>query len=140
MRLRNSVVNAHTQPTVHVLATGVDGTRGALATAIPLARGSRARVAVMVPQVVPYPLAVVAMLLILGAPRSARAQSSPRGERPDQSTRPAEASRPVWQYGGFVDFGYLRDFNDPSNHLFRGRGTAFHVNVWDLNMAAAYAK
>jgi hypothetical protein len=45
-----------------------------------------------------------------------------------------------WQYGGFVDVGYLRDFNEPSNHLFRSRGTAFHVNEWDLNMAGAYVK
>ncbi len=45
-----------------------------------------------------------------------------------------------WDYGGFVDVGYLRDFNDPSNHLFRSRGTAFHVNEWNLNMAGAYLK
>ena len=44
------------------------------------------------------------------------------------------------RYGGFVDVGYLRDFNEPSNHLFRSRGTAFHVNEWDLNMAGAYLK
>ena len=46
----------------------------------------------------------------------------------------------AWQYGGFIDVGYLRDFNDPSNHLFRSRGTAFRVNEWDLNMAGAYLK
>ena len=45
-----------------------------------------------------------------------------------------------WTYGGFVDAAYLRDFNDPANHLFRSRGTAFHVNEWDLNMAGAYVK
>jgi hypothetical protein len=47
---------------------------------------------------------------------------------------------PPWQYGGFVDVGYLGDFNDPDNHLFRSRGTAFHVDEWDLNMAGAYVK
>ena len=52
----------------------------------------------------------------------------------------AEVSQTVWQYGGFVDVGYLRDFNEPSNHLFRSRGTAFHVNEWDLNMAGAYVR
>ena len=45
----------------------------------------------------------------------------------------AGISAPVleWQYGGFVDVGYLRDFNHPSNRLFRSRGTAFHVDEWD---------
>ena len=42
--------------------------------------------------------------------------------------------------GGFVDLGYLHDPNNPSNHLFRSRGTTFHVNEWDLNMAALYAR
>ena len=46
----------------------------------------------------------------------------------------------AWQYGGFVDVGYLRDFNEPSNHLFRSRGTTFQVNEWDLNMAVAYVR
>jgi hypothetical protein len=52
----------------------------------------------------------------------------------------AQPEKPAWQYGGFADIGYLRDFNDPSNHLFRSRGTTFHVNEWDLNMAAIYLK
>jgi hypothetical protein len=47
---------------------------------------------------------------------------------------------PQWQYGGFLDFGYLEDFNDPANHLFRSRGTTFHVNEWDVNMAALYVR
>jgi hypothetical protein len=47
---------------------------------------------------------------------------------------------PAWQYGGFADVGYLHDFNDPSNHLFRSRGTTFHVNELHLNMAAVYVK
>jgi hypothetical protein len=58
------------------------------------------------------------MLMLLSAPRIAGAQ--PAGS-------PAKEPDP-------------RDFNDPSNHLFRRRGTAFHVNEWDLNMAGAYAK
>src|SRR5438093_13637122 len=27
-------------------------------------------------------------------------------------------SKPQWQYGGFIDLGYLLDFNHPSNQLF----------------------
>jgi hypothetical protein len=128
MRL-HSIVTAKTQPTVHVLATSVHGTRAALATAIPLARGSRAHL---------VQAAVIAAIVSLsGSPRAAKAQTA--GNAAGQPT-PAPSPQPVWQYGGFVDAAYLHDFNDPVNHLFRSRGTAFHVNEWDLNMAAAYVK
>jgi hypothetical protein len=53
---------------------------------------------------------------------------------------PATPTDTVWQYGGFADIGYLEDFNDPPNHLFRSRGTTFHVNEVDLNMAALYLR
>jgi hypothetical protein len=53
---------------------------------------------------------------------------------------PAVAAEAPWRVGAFGDLGYLRDFNEPANHLFRSRGTAFHVNEWDLNMAGAYAR
>ena len=46
------------QTVVFVVATTINGTRAALAAAVPLARGSLARLVVLVPQVVPYPLAV----------------------------------------------------------------------------------
>jgi hypothetical protein len=52
----------------------------------------------------------------------------------------AQPEKTAWQYGGFADIGYLRDFNDPSNDLFRSRGTTFHVNEWDLNMAGVYLR
>jgi len=51
-------VSAMTQLTIRVLATTFDGTRAALTAAIPLTRGSGARLVVLVPQVVPYPLAL----------------------------------------------------------------------------------
>ncbi len=47
---------------------------------------------------------------------------------------------PQWQYGGFLDAAYLLDFNHPSNHLFRSRGTAYKVDEPILNMAAAYLR
>jgi hypothetical protein len=56
--MRTEVLTAAMQPTVYVLATDVKGTRAALETAVPLARGSRARLEVLVPQVVPYPLPI----------------------------------------------------------------------------------
>jgi hypothetical protein len=72
------------------------------------------------------------------------ASEAPAAVEPTQGTPPqqpsAQPEMPAWQYGGFADIGYLRDFNDPSNHLFRSRGTAFHVNEWDLNMAGVYLK
>ena len=53
------------------------------------------------------------------------------------TAQPADSE---WKYGGFLDVGYLHDFNDPVNYLFRSRGTTFHVNEWDVNMAALYLK
>lgn len=230
MHVHSRTVTTHTPPVVHVLATTDDGTRAALAAGVPLARGSHARLVILVPQIVPYPLdvdgptdattfverryrdllrevggeaeirvclcrtprevmqaiplastvvvggasggvlasreermarqltrlghhtvfaavssgfrvfhaaVIAATLANLGAPRTARAQPT---ETPAQSAGPDAVLQPAWQYGGFVDVGYLRDFNEPANHLFRSRGTAFHVNEWDLNMAAAYVK
>jgi|GEM_PF-220664 len=49
-----------------------------------------------------------------------------------------DPSKPEWHYGGFVDLGYLLDFNHPSNHLFRNRGTTPRVDEFDLNMAGVY--
>jgi hypothetical protein len=49
-------VSASSQATVYALATTLDGTRATLAAAVPLARGSSARLQLLVPQVVPYPL------------------------------------------------------------------------------------
>jgi hypothetical protein len=51
-----------------------------------------------------------------------------------------QPSKPEWHYGGFLDLGYLLDFNYPSNRLFRSRGTAWHVNDLHLNMTGAYVK
>ena len=45
-----------------------------------------------------------------------------------------------WQFGGFVDVGYLLDFNHPANRVFRSRGTAWHVDRPQINMAAAYLR
>jgi len=47
---------------------------------------------------------------------------------------------PQWQYGGFLDAAYLLDFNHPSNHLFRSRGTTYKVDEPILNMADAYLR
>jgi hypothetical protein len=39
-----------------------------------------------------------------------------------------------------VDLGYSLDLNHPANGIFRSRGTVWHVDEVDLNMAAAYLK
>lgn len=72
------------------------------------------------------------LLIASGTSLPLRAQSG--GE-----ASPAAPSDP-WQYGGFVDLGYLHDFNDPANHLFRSRGTTFRLNEANLNMAALYLR
>src|SRR5215471_19709034 len=74
----------------------------------------------------------VALLFLFSVQSSAQAQGSDT-----LATQPAGIE---WQYGGFLDFAYLEDFNDPVNHLFRSRGTTFHVNEWDVNMAGIYLK
>jgi hypothetical protein len=51
-------ITAAAQPAVYVLAVGSVSTRAALMAAIPLSKGMRARLVVLVPQVVPYPLPV----------------------------------------------------------------------------------
>jgi len=63
-----------------------------------------------------------------------QSDAAPQEPQP-QATSPQV--KPQWSYGGFVDVGYLLDFNHPSNHLFRDRSTAFRVDELDLNMAGA---
>jgi hypothetical protein len=82
---------------------------------------------------------------LLGQTVGSTDQAPPTTNAPQESSDgqqgpPAQPADPGWQYGGFADIGYLRDFNYPLNHLFRSRGTTFHVNEVDLNMAAFYFK
>jgi hypothetical protein len=53
---------------------------------------------------------------------------------------PAQPSKPKWHYGGFVDIGYLLDFSDPANQVFRSRGTTWHVDKVHVNMAGVYLR
>jgi len=62
------------------------------------------------------------------------------GVRPAHAQAPEPAPVPEWHIGAFADAGYLKDFNDPANHLFRTRGTTPRVNEFDLNMAAAWIR
>jgi Putative beta-barrel porin-2, OmpL-like. bbp2 len=65
-----------------------------------------------------------------GSPCASR-QDAPADQQPPD---------PQWQYGGFLDAAYLLDFNHPSNHLFRSRGTTYKVDEPILNMADAYLR
>ena len=58
----------------------------------------------------------------------------------DQSSTAAGSTQSPWKYNGFLDAGYLLDFNHPGNHLFRNRGTTFKVDELELNMAGAGIK
>lgn len=65
------------------------------------------------------------------------------GQEPESSASQepqAQQSTPQWLYGGFIDAAYLLDFNHPSNHLFRSRGTTYKVDEPILNMTAAYLR
>jgi Putative beta-barrel porin-2, OmpL-like. bbp2 len=52
----------------------------------------------------------------------------------------ADPPKSEWHYGGFVDVGYLLDFNHPANEIFRSRGTTWHVDRVHLNMAGVYLR
>jgi len=72
------------------------------------------------------------------------ANPTARAQQPEQpAASPGTQNPPVkprWLYGGFADFSYALDFNHPSNHLFRSRGTTPRVDEAKLNMAALYLR
>ncbi len=70
-------------------------------------------------------------------PFEASLEDAPQ-ETPPQ--KESQTPKSLWKYSGFVDLGYLLDFNHPANHLFRDRGTTFKVDELDLNMAGAGIK
>ena len=63
---------------------------------------------------------------------------NPFADVPEEDDR--QQSNRQWQYGAFADVAYLLNFNHPSNHLFRSRGTAFRTDSAWLNMAGFYAR
>lgn len=75
-------------------------------------------------------------LRLIGTAQRPAVQDDSKALPEDASSTPPSR----WQYGGFVDLGYLLDFNHPVNHLFRSRGTAFRVDNLFVNMAAFYAR
>ncbi len=84
-------------------------------------------------------LALVPMMFFLGASSFASAQQE-SDHTCFASTERQPPAVAEWQYGGFLDVGYLSDFNHPSNKLFRSRGTAWHVDDPHVNMTGAYLK
>jgi hypothetical protein len=68
---------------------------------------------------------VAALVAFLASPSAAQDQQKPLSD---------------WEYGGFVDAAYLNSLNDPSNHLFRNRGTTPRVDEWVIDMAAAFLR
>jgi hypothetical protein len=46
----------------------------------------------------------------------------------------------LWQYGGFVDVGYLQNFNHPDNHLWRSKQTSPRTNELTPNMGLVYLR
>jgi Putative beta-barrel porin-2, OmpL-like. bbp2 len=76
----------------------------------------------------------------LASPGNPEALQQEVASQEPQSQPVSQKSNSEWHYGGFVDVGYLLDFNHPSNQLFRSRGTTFQVDKVDLNMAGLYLK
>jgi hypothetical protein len=89
------------------------------------------------PQYKRWPLIRMLTLIVALLPATSSGQTASQAAA---AAAPDAATTTTWQYGGFVEVGYLRDFNDPPNKLFRSRGTTWHVNDWHLNMSGAYAK
>ena len=80
-------------------------------------------------------LVLVSVLLSVAAEtqQTERVHTGAATASPATNSDQGASSKFVWQYKGFVDLGYLLDFNHPSNHLFRNRGTAPRVDEVDLN-------
>jgi Putative beta-barrel porin-2, OmpL-like. bbp2 len=71
----------------------------------------------------------------------AGADDALKGELQEAKTETKiQQPKSLWKYSGFLDLGYLLDFNHPANHLFRDRGTTFKVDELDLNMFGAGIK
>ena len=89
----------------------------------------------------------VLMVLIMFSTCSAQEGNSKDDQSASQSSQ-SEASSgiasadpsSVWQYGAFLDFGYIWDNNHPANETFRTRGTAYKVDVPLINMAGAHLR
>src|SRR5438132_3336535 len=79
--------------------------------------------------------AVVVSVCALTQPRMTLAQT-----QATPAVNQSQPEPPAWQYGGFLDAGHLHDFNAPSNHLFRNRGTTPRVDELDVNMAGVAIK
>jgi hypothetical protein len=87
----------------------------------------------------------ITLLSVAGRAQEPAAAADEQTQQPPAAPAPAAAppaddSGQTWQYGGFIDAGYLHDFNYPDNQLFRSRGTTFHVNEPVVDMAAVYVR
>jgi hypothetical protein len=49
-----------------------------------------------------------------------------------------EPSASPWIYGAYLDLGYVLNFNDPENGLWRSKSTTFQVDKPRVNMAMGY--
>ncbi|MGB4068771.1 MAG: outer membrane beta-barrel protein [Nitrospira sp.] len=56
------------------------------------------------------------------------------------TSQEAVTSTGDWHYGGYVDVGYIGNFNFPDNQLWRNRATAAHHNQLSPNMGLAYVR
>ena len=90
--------------------------------------------------------AVVMAIGLATVPDQVKAQGSVADVQQNKPTisssdeRQTATSESEWKLGGFLDVGYIKSFNSPSNHLFRSRGTTPRVDELDVNMGGAYLR
>jgi Putative beta-barrel porin-2, OmpL-like. bbp2 len=72
------------------------------------------------------------------APVAAVQEPAPTAPSSDQQPVPIAAGD--WKFGGFLDAAYIKNFNSPSNHLFRSRGTTPRVDELTINMGGVYLR
>lgn len=88
------------------------------------------KVASMNPNEAPEPEATKDAAIEVASPKTTTPTATPQTQSPESK----------WHYGGFFDVGYLLDFNHPENKVFRSRGTTWHLDRPQINMAAFYLK
>ena len=84
------------------------------------------------------PISFAMVLLMINAVTTTAAGQS--AGVPPAAPRADEPANRQWDYGAFVDVGYLFDVDDPGKKTFRSRGTAWHLNELVANMAGGYLK
>ena len=92
---------------------------------------------------------VLLMLLALPSQASETSKAVPESPNPSYNQETEQESTQVesiesqpsyWHYGTYLDLGYVLNFNDPENGLWRSKSTTFQVDKPRVNMAMGYVR